>query len=85
VNEYDGKSPPSQLTFTHSPICVQVHDMPLNCMNMGVGPKIGATLGHVEEVAVAEDDAGWGRCLRIRVLINLYQPLKRGRALLMPG
>jgi len=54
-------------------------------MNMGVGPKIGATLGHVEEVAVAEDDAGWGRCLRIRVLINLYQPLKRGRALLMPG
>lgn len=85
MNEYDGKSPPSQLTFTHPPIWVKVHYMPLNCMNMGVGSKIEATLGHVEEVAIAEDDVGWGRCLRIRVLINRYQTLERGRDLLMPG
>jgi len=85
VNEYDDKTPPSQLTFTHSPIWVQVHDMPLNCMNRGVRSKIEASLGHVEEVAVAEDDIGSGRCLRIRVLINLYQPLECGQALLMSG
>lgn len=85
VNEYDGKTPPSQLTFTHSPIWVQVHDMPLNVMNMGVRSKIKASLGHVEEVAVVEDDIGSRRCLGIRVLINLYQPLECGRALLMSG
>jgi hypothetical protein len=32
-----------------------------------------------------EDDAGWGRYLRIRVVINLYQPLERGRSLILSG
>jgi hypothetical protein len=29
-----------------------------------VGRKIGETLGSVEEVAVADDDVGWGKSLR---------------------
>jgi hypothetical protein len=53
-------------------IWVQIHDMPLGCMNGGIGHKIGSSLGRVEDVAVAEDDVGWGRCLRVRVAINLY-------------
>jgi hypothetical protein len=59
--------------------------MPLGCMNKGVGLKIGSTLGKVDEVAVADDDVGWGWFLRVRVNIELYQPLERGRALLLTG
>lgn len=85
LNDFDDKTPPSQMEFNHSPIWIQVHDMPLGCMNCGVGLKIGGSMGSAEEVDAAEDDVGWGRCLRIRVAIDLFKPLERGRALLLPG
>jgi len=85
LNEFDGKISPSQMDFSSSPIWVQVHDMPLGCMNRGVGSQIESSLGEVEEVPVAEDDVGWGRYLRIRVAINLFQPLERGRTLWISG
>jgi hypothetical protein len=34
--------------------------MPMDFMNRGIGSKIGASLGKVEEVEVANDDVGWG-------------------------
>jgi hypothetical protein len=34
---------------------------------------------------VADDDIGWGRSLRIRVVIDLFKPLDRGRALELSG
>jgi hypothetical protein len=85
LNVFDGKIPPSQMMFDNSPIWIQIHDMPLGCMNRAVARKIGESLGRVEEVAIAEDDVGWGRSLRIRVAIDLFQPLERGRTLLMTG
>jgi hypothetical protein len=85
MDELDGQKAPSQMTFTHTPIWIQVHDMPMDFMSRGIGSKIGASLGNVEEVAVADDDVGWGRYLRIRVVIDLYQPLERGRSLTLNG
>jgi hypothetical protein len=73
------------MEFSSTPIWIQIHDMPLGCMNRVVGGQIGSSLGEVEDVAVAEDDVGWGRYLRIRVAINLYHPLERGRTLLISG
>lgn len=83
LNEFDGKTPPSQMEFSLTPIWIQIHNMPLGCMNRSVGKKIGETLSCVEEVAIAKHDVGWGRSLRIRVAINLYQPVERDRALLL--
>jgi hypothetical protein len=61
------------------------HDMPLGCMNRAVGNQIGRSLRKVTDVTVAEDDVGRGRYLRIRVEINLHQPLERGRSLIISG
>lgn len=80
LNEFDGKTPPSQMAFTHSPFWIQVHDMPLLCMCKAVGTKIGSSLGELEDVDMAWDGAGWARCLRMRVRIDLIKPLERGRA-----
>jgi hypothetical protein len=77
--------PPTQMQFQHSPFWIQVHDMPLLCMTKGVGVKIGESLGEVEDVDVAGDGVGWGRCVRIRVIIDLVKPLERGRALELEG
>jgi hypothetical protein len=85
MNELDGSTPPSQMKFTISPFWVQIHDMPLVCMTKGVGVKIGESLGKLEDVDVAGDGAGWGRCLRIRVSIDITKPLERGRALVLGG
>jgi hypothetical protein len=85
LNEFDGQCPPSQMAFLHSPMWIQVHDMPLLCMTKSIGAKIGASLGVLEDVDVAGDGVGWGRCLRLRVSIDLSKPLERGRALVFGG
>jgi hypothetical protein len=54
-------------------------------MTKGVGEKIGESMGKLEDVDVAGDGAGWGRCLRIRVNIDVKKPLDRGRALNLCG
>jgi hypothetical protein len=85
LKEVDENVPPTHMAFTQAIFWVQVHDMPLICMNREVGFTIGATLGRVEEVDVTSGRVGWGRCLRIRVLIDLTKPLDRGHALLLNG
>jgi hypothetical protein len=85
LNDFDGSVPPSQMEFTHSPIWVQVHDMPLLCMNKVVGTKIGQSMGTLEDVDVAGDGVGWGQCLQLRVDMDLQKPLERGRALKLGG
>jgi hypothetical protein len=37
LNIFDGKTPPLQMVVTHSPIWIQVHDMPFGCMNRKIG------------------------------------------------
>jgi hypothetical protein len=45
IEAIEGKKPPSQMKLHHDPIWIQIHDMPLECMNRGVGRKIGESLG----------------------------------------
>lgn len=85
LNDFTGNTPPSQIAFTHSSFWVQVHNMPLICMTRGVGQKIGATLGEIQDVDVAGDGVGWGRSLRLRVSLDVTKPLDRGRALFLEG
>lgn len=56
IDKLKERTPLSQMKLHHTSIWLQVHDMPLECMNKGVGTKIGGSLGQVLEVAVADDD-----------------------------
>jgi hypothetical protein len=85
LNEFNGSIPPSQFEFKRSPFWIQVHDMPLICMNKSIGMKIGNSLGEPIDVDVAGDGRGWGSYLRLRVDIDLMKPLDRGRALNLAG
>jgi hypothetical protein len=58
INEFDGKTPPAQMAFKHSPFWVQVHDMPLLCMTKGIVVKIGESMGRLEDVDFAGDGPG---------------------------
>jgi hypothetical protein len=85
LNDFNGRTPPSQLDFSHSLIWVQVHDMLLLCMNKAVGTKIRDSLGQLMDVDVVGDGARWGWCLKIRVIMDLLKPLDHGRALNLDG
>ena len=57
MNDFDGRTPLSQMEFKHSPFWIQVHDMPLLCMTKTVGMKIRESMGNVEDIDVARDGA----------------------------
>jgi hypothetical protein len=46
------------MKFTMSPLWIQVHDLPLLCMNRGVEKKIGDSLDVLEDVDMARDGVG---------------------------
>ncbi|XP_035547260.1 uncharacterized protein LOC118348857 [Juglans regia] len=57
---------------------IRLYDMPLNAMNAKVGRLIGNKIGIVEEVDGEQGEVAWGEYLRIRVKIDISQPLMRG-------
>jgi hypothetical protein len=85
LKEIDENTPPSLMEFSNALFWVQLHDMPLTCMNREVGMRIGRSLGVVEDIDVTGDGVGWGRSLRIRVSIDITKPLERGRAIVLNG
>lgn len=54
-------TPPTQMSFTQAAFWIQIHNMPLVCMNREVGINIGASLGEVEAVEANGDGIGWGK------------------------
>ena len=69
----------SKLRFDSCYFWVQIHNLPTKYMNAVVCEKIGSTLGKVEQVEQLEEGRGGGNFLRARVLIDVSQPLCRGR------
>lgn len=65
------------MDFTHAAFWVQIHDMPLVCMNRYVGTRIRETIGAVEDIEVEGDGTSWGRFLCVRISIDIMKPLER--------
>ncbi|KAK2973210.1 hypothetical protein RJ640_024497 [Escallonia rubra] len=78
LKEYDGDTQPSEIDLKCSPFWIQIHNLPFNQMEKGMGEAIGRKCGEVLELDVNGDGIGWGRCLRVRVLLDVSMPLKRG-------
>lgn len=49
--------------------------------NEYIGKLIGTSLGKVEEVEVDNDEVIWGKFMRIRVKMDISEPLVRGKKL----
>ncbi|KAL5806195.1 hypothetical protein ACOSQ4_028928 [Xanthoceras sorbifolium] len=60
------------------PFWVQIYDLPLACMNRDMGLFLGGLIGAVQEIDGGDSGDCLGKFLRVRVLINVQQPLKRG-------
>lgn len=85
MKAFHGYTPLSKMSFDDAVLWVQFHNLPLFGMLRECGERLGSSLGVVEEVEVDEDDVGWGRFLRVKILLNLKKPLARGRTITLQG
>lgn len=85
VEDFDGRLSPSKISFDRASFWVRMLHLPLVCMGKEVGKKIGASVRVVEEVDTDADVVGWGKFLRVKILIDLSKPLSRGRMLKLQG
>ncbi|KAK7831890.1 hypothetical protein CFP56_027016 [Quercus suber] len=56
--------PISALPFKLTTIWVQIHDLPVHCMNPATRDSIGNSLGTVLQMTDSEEEGGKGNCLR---------------------
>lgn len=81
LQDMDGTYQLAKTMINTKSFWIQLHNLPFHCKNRHYGNLIGEKIGKVLEIDVDYDDTGWGKYLRIRVEVNLYKPLARGRAL----
>jgi hypothetical protein len=85
VEDFDGHTSPAKFNFDRASFWVRMTNLPLACMGREVGLKLGASVGRVEEVDTDKDEVGWGEFLRVKINIDLYKPLSRGRMIKFDG
>ena len=85
VEDFDGSMAPSQFTLERAAFWVHMIDLPLTCMGRDIGSKIGASMGVVEAVDTDARGMGWGEFLRVKVQIDLFKHLPRGRKINIEG
>jgi hypothetical protein len=81
VEDFDGRSSPSEFSFDKAFFWVQMMNLPLVCIGRKVELKLGASIETVMEVDKNKDGIGCGEFLHVKIMIDLYKPLSRGRML----
>jgi hypothetical protein len=58
---------------------VQIHNLPVFNLKREIAVGLGSTIDEVMKSTETDDEVGGGRTLRIRVKVNISNPLCRGR------
>ncbi|TXG60171.1 hypothetical protein EZV62_014744 [Acer yangbiense] len=66
----------SLLGFNKVELWVQIHDVPIMCMNRRTAKWLAEQLGGVIEIPTESKEC-WGKFMRVKVLIEISKPLKR--------
>lgn len=78
LQEFKGEQVPKEILLQWSPFWVQIHNLPLKCRTRETRHTIGSTLGEVIKVDVAEIGVQWGKCLRVRVKVDVTKKISEG-------
>ncbi|XP_042962402.1 uncharacterized protein LOC122296666 [Carya illinoinensis] len=85
IQEVDETQSINALQFRYEPFWVQLHNLPLVTVTETFGEEFAASIGPVIRVEAGSDGRAWGRCLRVRVAVDLHKPLMRGKWLGVDG
>ena len=64
-----------ELPFNKVDFWVQIHNLPILCMKKSVVETMGKSIGEVLRAQVHEEEVGSGRCMRIRIRVDITKPL----------
>ena len=79
LQEFKGEQDLKDIVLKWSPFWVQKYNLPLKSRIREMGRAIGSSLGKVIDVNVADTGVQWGKCLQVRVRIDVTRKLIRGR------
>ena len=85
LQEFEGELTPKEIEIKWSPFWIQIFNLPLNSRTKETGWAIGSTLGTVMEVNAPDSGVNWGKCLRVRVMIDVTKKLIRGKKITIEG
>jgi hypothetical protein len=85
LTRMDASIPFSKASFTHMSFWVQIHDLPVKLMKKEASEAIGKTVGVVEQAEAIDEGRSKGNYMRIRVTLDIQQPLCRGRKIGVGG
>jgi hypothetical protein len=83
--KYDGKCMLESMEFNHILIWIRVSGLPMGMMNKKVAEIIGEDIGQFLDVDAEENGSAASRYLRIKVRIDIHQPLRRGVTIEIEG
>ncbi|TXG73753.1 hypothetical protein EZV62_002332 [Acer yangbiense] len=66
----------SKLRFNKADFWVQIHDIPILCMNRRTAKWMAEQLGEVVEIPLESKEC-WGKYMRVKVRLDILKPLKR--------
>lgn len=75
----------TKMDFSSEAFWVNMHDLPIRCMNAEMGNQLGSTIGVVRDCDVNKDGSGWGMALRVLIKLKLEKPITRVRFLNVEG
>ena len=78
LERYDKKTPLDDLKLDKASFWVQVHNIPIGYRNKSVVKDICGAIGRVDRSTSVADCEG-GSYIRVRVTLDVFQPLCRGR------
>ncbi|XP_042944620.1 uncharacterized protein LOC122278503 [Carya illinoinensis] len=82
IMPYNGNLQPGKMHADKEAFWLQIHNLPLGFMTEDWGRRIGESVRNVLDVDADEDGVGWGKCLRVKVEMNLQKPIARGRTIM---
>ncbi|TXG60826.1 hypothetical protein EZV62_012189 [Acer yangbiense] len=77
LEKVNGVGDIDQVGFHRADFWVQIHNAPLLCMTKEMGMFLGQIIGELKDIDVGSTGECFGKYLRVRVAIDLNQPLKR--------
>lgn len=77
IKEPEGLDEPRSMSFEEISIWVQCHNVAIAFLTKDILERIGSKIGKVEEIDEGDSGSYLGRFVRIRIRLNISQPLKR--------
>lgn len=85
LHRFEPEDSVSTISFDKAPFWLQIHGLPMRMQTRDVAERIVGSLGTIEKVDIGGKGFSVSKYLRVRIVVDITQPLCRGRSVRMGG